>query len=124
MWRQLVSGHINQHTHYLIFSFPPLFLSLLQSIKIHDLSDLKGVYTIIDVDEEKGMYVSIVLQVRLIAIVRTYYVHTNAYTYTQMSLEGLFPAIFCCLTLGQLDKLHWTDDGQLLSVSTTNGEPL
>lgn len=25
------------------------------SIKIHDLSDLKGVYTIIDVEEEKGM---------------------------------------------------------------------
>ena len=80
MWRQLVSGHINQHTHYLIFSFPPLFLSLSQSIKIHDLSDLKGVYTIIDVDEEKGMYVSIVLQVRLIAIVCTHkciHIHTN-----------------------------------------------
>jgi WD repeat-containing protein 19 len=44
-------------------------------IKIHDLSDLKGVYTIIDVEEEKG----------------------------------------------QLDKLKWTDDGQLLSISTTNG---
>jgi hypothetical protein len=25
------------------------------SIKIHDLSDLKGVYTIIDVEEEKGI---------------------------------------------------------------------
>jgi WD repeat-containing protein 19 len=44
-------------------------------IKIHDLSDLKGVYTIIDIEEEKG----------------------------------------------QLDKLSWTDDGQLLSVSTVNG---
>ena len=29
------------------------------SIKIHDLSDLKGVYTIIDVEEEKGTFCTV-----------------------------------------------------------------
>ena len=49
-----------------------LFLSPY-SIKIHDLSDLKGVYTIIDVEEEKGM-VGMTYKVHVRSTLCTYYI--------------------------------------------------
>ena len=44
-------------THFNTSSTHTVANTHTHSVKIHDLSDLKGVYTIIDIEEEKGMYI-------------------------------------------------------------------
>ena len=58
------------HVHIYMYVHD-LYITLFNSIKIHDLSDLKGVYTIIDIEEEKGnlhAHVHVHVHVRILCV--------------------------------------------------------
>jgi len=69
-----------------------ILYSFTYSVKIHDLIELKDVYNIINVDEGYGRD-------------------------SPLSCYG------CNLSpSGKLDQLQWTDDGQILSITTVDGK--
>ena len=68
-----------------------ILYSFAYSVKIHDLVELKDVYNIINVDEGYGR-------------------------------DSPLGCYMCnLLPSGKLDQLQWTDDGQILSITTVDG---
>ena len=102
------------------------------SIKIHDLSDLKEMFAIITLEDERGLdKIEWTDDGQLLAVTT---VKGNLHVYLTSLLWMCFSIkihdlsdlkeMFAIITLEDergLDKIEWTDDGQLLAVTTVKG---